>query len=225
MNEATEQAQSQADPAAVFACAHSLWKEINKSAREKPRVNLSECYNGLDQFMREVMRAATLFESWCCEHIDFDQTEDVWPYFLEDHFGKTYLLDHGCADLVHFDHEDCLRTAMRLRLPIIPDGKLPVPIDIRAPHLVEGSEFRELRIQTVRNLLTEDAIEPYTFEADPFDENFGEPYFGFYGVDEEGLVEHIADRRTLEEALLLAKNLVAGVTFRNVPKKPPDKNA
>src|SRR5262245_39766903 len=79
------------DPAAVFGAAMSLWEACEASARNDSKLNLSESYHGMDELMRQVMRVATLFESWCCEHLDFDQFSDVWPYFLEDKFGEACL--------------------------------------------------------------------------------------------------------------------------------------
>jgi len=69
------------------------------------------------------------------------------------------------------------------------------------------------RIQTVRNSTEDGDPTPYSFADDPFDESFGKPYFGLYGVLEDGTLEHIADRRTYSEALSLAKKLVPGIDF------------
>jgi len=74
-------ATSLPDPASVFACALSLWQACNKHADEE-KLNLSDFYNGMDQFMREAMRVANLFEAWACLHIEFNDLEDVWPYVL-----------------------------------------------------------------------------------------------------------------------------------------------
>ena len=76
------------DPAAVFAAATSLWRECQKQAATEPGVNLSDCYGGMDSLMREVMRIATLFETWSCSHVRFEELNDVWPYLLEDRFGR-----------------------------------------------------------------------------------------------------------------------------------------
>src|SRR5580704_6323151 len=79
------------DPAAVFACALSLWQECEKHSLNDKTLNLSESYNGHDEFMREIMRVANLFENWSCDHIHFDNFNDVWPYYLQDKFGETCL--------------------------------------------------------------------------------------------------------------------------------------
>ena len=71
-----------ADTAAVFAAAHSLWEAIQKRARAAPEINLSDCYSGMDQLMREVMRIANQFEEWACQHVEFNELTDVWPYLL-----------------------------------------------------------------------------------------------------------------------------------------------
>ena len=104
------------DPAAIFATATSLWKECHKHAAADPLINLSDAYAGIDGFMREIMRIATLFESWSCEHVDFTQLDDVWPYLLEDRFGKECLSILLAENLSDFDEHDCCRIAARLRL-------------------------------------------------------------------------------------------------------------
>ena len=105
-----------ADPAAIFAIAISLWRECHKRAASDPKINLSDAYNGIDELMREVMRVATFFESWACEHVDFNQLTDVWPYFLEDQVGKECLSILLATNLADFDEHDCCRVATRLRL-------------------------------------------------------------------------------------------------------------
>jgi hypothetical protein len=66
--------------------------------------------------MREVMRIGQLFESWACNHVDFDQLTDVWPYLLRDRFGKECLSVLRPENLADFDQHDCRRVAARLRL-------------------------------------------------------------------------------------------------------------
>ncbi len=106
------------DPAAVFAAATSLWEECHKKATSEPRINLSDCYSGMDGLMRETMRIAALFETWSCKHINFAELNDVWPYLLQDRFGKeclSVLLPDG---LSVFDDSDCRRVAARLGLSL-----------------------------------------------------------------------------------------------------------
>jgi len=179
----------------------------------------------MDQFMREVMRVAAQFEAWACSHVDFDQLTDVWPYLLEDKFGDTCLATILPDALAAFDDSDCLRVAMRLGLPIILDETVPVPIDLRASNPVPGSTFREFRIQTVRNSTDgEDAV-PYVPDDESFDEEFGPPYFGLYGIDQGGTIEHIADRRTYREVLSLARKLAPEIAFPDLPTSSPGANA
>lgn len=216
MTTATESATIPPDHAAVFASALSLWQACQKHAGEE-MLNLSECYNGMDQFMRELMRVANQFESWACLHIDFNELNDVWPYLLEDKFGETCLAVLLPSALAEFDDSDCLRVAMRLRLPVILDDKLPIPIDVSALNPVAGSAFHEFRIQTMRDSIEDGDSNPYSPDDEPFDEEFGRPYFGLYGVGENGKVEHIADRRTYSEARSLAQKLAPGVAFPTAP--------
>ena len=69
------------DTAAEFAAALSLWRAC-ESLAETNLINLSECYHGIDQLMREVMRIAHLFEQWACTHVEFAELSKVWPYLL-----------------------------------------------------------------------------------------------------------------------------------------------
>jgi hypothetical protein len=201
------------DPAAVFACALSLWDESNIRVRADPKLNLSDCYNGMDQFMRELMRIANQFETWACQHLDFDQLNDVWPYLLEDKFGKVCLDVLQLTSLSQFDERDCLRVSLRLRLPVIVDSKLPVPFDATLANPIVKAGFREFRIQTVRDSIEENMTVPFVASDEPFDDEFGNPYFGVYGVDASGELEHIADRQTYAEARELAQKLAPEIPF------------
>src|SRR5688572_1120509 len=102
------------DPAAIFATAYSLWEACNSQAKQDPRLDLSAAYSGYDQLMREVMRIGTCFETWVCEHINFDETREVWPYMLGDRFGETCLDLFHATDLADFGADDCLRVALKL---------------------------------------------------------------------------------------------------------------
>jgi hypothetical protein len=201
------------DPAAVFASALSLWEECQKQANADTNLNFSGSYNGFDQFMREIMRVANDFEAWACAHVNFDEFNDVWPYLLQDRFGEQCLAVILPTGLAAFDDSDCLRVAMRLRLPIIYDDKLPLPVDLIAPNPHANSPFKKFRIQSVRNHIDGEDISPYTWDDEPFDENFDIPYFALYGVGEDGLLEHIADRKTCAEAVSLARKIATGIDF------------
>lgn len=72
------------DPAAVFGIAASLDKFASGSAFKG---NISETYNGGDQFMREIMKVGERFETWASAHVDFASNVDVWPYMLQDKFA------------------------------------------------------------------------------------------------------------------------------------------
>jgi hypothetical protein len=207
----------QLDSAALFACALSLWQAFQKRAVEDLQLNLSEAYNGMDQFMREVMRVASLFEAWACDYVEFEEMSEVWPYLMQEKFGCACLESILPDGLAKFDANDCLRVALRLRLPMGLNDKLRIPVDVRAPNPIAGSGFLTFRIQTVRNYLESEDVAPFTTGDDPFNEEFGAPYFALYGVAEDGLLEHIADRRIYSDALSLADRLAPGVAFPNKP--------
>ena len=69
-------------------------------------------------------------------------------------------------------------------------------MDVSADNPLPGSPFRSFRILTVREFGEDGGSEPFTLDDDPFDEQFSPPFFGIYGVGEDGLREHIADRDT-----------------------------
>ncbi len=221
------------DLAPVFGAAVSLWHAVWKQAAIASRLNLSECYNGGDEFMRIVMRIATGFELWSCEHVCFEELNDVWPYLLEDRFGDACLSVLGGPEaLLDFDARNCLRIALRLRLPIKLSEGLPVPVDVVASNPVQGSPFNAFRIRTVRKFagdsvrgapirqggMREERGEPFTWADDPFDDRFGTAYLALYGVGGGGLLrEHIADRETYAEAVRLACCLAPGIEFPETP--------
>jgi len=218
MAQELENKPEQLDAAAVFACALSLREACLKSAAANAQLNLSESYNGMDEFMRELMRIANLFETWAGAHVVFDELNDVWPYLMEDKFGDACLESIPPDALAHFDDSDCLRVALRLRLPIRADENLRIPVDVRAPNPIAGSEFREFRIQSVRDSLDDEGdVAPFIVDDDPFDEEFGPPYFALYGVGSAGLLEHVADRKTYSDVFSLAQRLAPGVAF---PPRP-----
>lgn len=206
------------DPAAVLGAAVSLYLEAKWRAATEQRVNLSECYNGADEFMRQVMRIATDFEIWSCRHVVFEELNDVWPYRLEEKFGNACLsLFRDVGSLMHFDERDCLRLAAKLHLPVRLDTGLPVAVDVTTSNPLPGAFFGGFRIQTLRNSRDDNSVETFTSADDPYDDDWGVPYFALYGVDQGGQLEHITDRATYAELLLLVGKLAPGVRFPAQP--------
>ncbi len=204
------------DPAAILGAAISLKAACESEARER-YLNLSVCYNGGDEFMRQVMRVATLFEQWCCEHVDFDQCSEVWPYLLEDKFGDSMLVVCGTEGLASFDEAACLRVAIEMRLPVKVLSCLHVPVNLTASNPQTGSPFQCYQIRSVRLHHEDGSVEQYTRGDDPEDENFGEVFFGLYGLEEDGVAEHIADRGSYAALLMLARKLAPGILFPEAP--------
>ncbi len=205
------------DPAAVFACALSLHAACLVRCDEDPEVNLSDCYHGMDQFMREVMRVANLFEEWACEHVAFEELEDVWPYLLEERFGPVCLEVMTPDLLAGFDADDCLRIAFKLRLPMWIDGSLPLPFLLDVENPVPGSAFGHYRIGTFRNELDGDGVLPFVAGDEAEDENLGAPYYALHGVRSDGTLEHITERRTYQEAAGLLRAMFPGM---DLPERP-----
>lgn len=208
------------DPAAIFACALSLWNECMKPAGRAGRINFSECYNGGDEFMRVLMRVGTFFEEWACAHVSFEHFDEVWPYLLEERFGAACAEVRGLESLDEFDDEVCLLVALRLRLPVKISTGLPVPVNVVADNPVAGSEFVRFRIQTVRFSHDGDVTEPFTLDGDPFDESLGEPVYTLYGVFDDDTLEMIADRETFADAVKLARQLAPGISLPDFPLPP-----
>lgn len=207
------------DSAAVFAAALSLWKACHEAEESDPSLNLSDSFNGIDQMMREVMRIAELFERWACLHVVFEGLEAVWPYRLNDDFGDACLMLIQPAALVGFDDRDCLRVALELRLPIRLHDGIRVPIDVHIKNPIPDSEFRQFRIQTVRDHREDGDVHPFWIGEEPFDDEFTAPYFALYGVDINGLSEHIADRRTYAEITTLAHKILPDIRFPDFPTR------
>ncbi len=205
------------DPAAVFACALSLHSACMERCETDPKPNLSECYQGMDQFMREVMRVANLFEEWACSHVAFEEVSDVWPYLLEDRFGEACLEEMTPDSLMGFDADDCFRIACRLRLPMWLDQGLALPFLLEVENPVADSAFHHFRIQTVRNEIEGDEVVPFEAGDEAEDENFGVPYFVIYGVGRDGALEPIAERRTYQEAAGLLRGLFPKM---ELPRRP-----
>jgi hypothetical protein len=216
MTNATSSFTCDPDPAAILGAAVSLKKACEDIAR-KERINLSECYNGGDEFMRQVMRVASLFETWCCQYLDFCQFSDVWPYLLEDKFGDAFLKVSFPTCLTEFDSTGCLRVAMELTLPVRVVEGLPVPVDLTTANPNSASSFRHFQIRTVRRHNENSDIFQYTLNDDPDDDDFGTVFFGLYGLEEDGVAEHIADRDSYAQALVLARKLAPGIQFPNAP--------
>ena len=215
--EMSDQSQ-QPDSAAVFGAAVSLWHAVKKHAATTPTLNLSECYNGGDEFMRQVMRIATEFELWSCQHVFFDELDDVWPYLLEGRFGEACVSVLGGPEtLLDFDTRNCLRVAHKLRLPVRTDSGLPVAIDVTAENPAAGAAFRKFRFQTVRDSLEDDFVNAFTTDDEPFDDELGAPYFSLYGIGKDDLLEHIADRATYSAAVELVGKLAPGIAFKTHP--------
>jgi hypothetical protein len=204
------------DPAAIFGCALSLWSKCMELADTNDQLDLSECYNGLDQLMREVMRIGEQFEAWACEHVAFDTLNDCWPYLLEERFGEACISTLSSERLSEFDAQDCLRVAMLLKLPIKHDGVLPLPVCVSATNPVAGSAFTELRIQSIRTHLEDEDKHIYGDGDEPFDSEFGEVFYSLYGVESDGKLAIISDFKTYLGAVELASKLAPGISFPRV---------
>lgn len=202
-----------ADPAAVFAGALSIWEACSKREVQDPRADLSEIFNGIDELMRVAMKAATLFEDWACQHVEFDRLLDCWPYKLQLEMGEACLSFLSLDQLPGFNDEHALRLAIKLQLPLAPSARKLIPLRIHATNPIPQARFQTVYIQTVREAKDGSGIYPFTEEDDLADPCFGSLFYGVYGRDAEGTSEHIADRRTPEAAIQVATGLIPGLLF------------
>jgi hypothetical protein len=205
------------DPAAVFAGALSIWNACWQAVDCEPSLNLSEAYHGGDEFMRQLMRVASLFQSWCADRIDFESLDDVWPYLLEDRLGDACLEVMGPESFASFDETDCLRVALHLRLPVKVLGGLAVPVNLTEENTNSDSSFCQFQIRTVRQFEPERDIRQYGANDDPEDPDYGPIVYGLYGLESDGIAEHIADRDTYADARELALKLAPGIGFPEMP--------
>jgi len=208
--------QESVDPAAVFACAVSL-REACEALADKEQANLSELFNGIDQFWREMMRIGTLFEAWACENVAFEALTDVWPYLLMDRFGEACLASVPLEAMADLGSDDLPVVAMHMEVPLMYREGSNLPLDLEAPNPVAGSVFVRWRIQTVRGRREEAEMEPMRYGDDPHDPEYEPPVVALDGVDATGRLEHVRDSANYAEARSLVMKLTPGVVFPEVP--------
>lgn len=204
------------DPAAIFGCAISLRDAALKLAPSSG-LSLSDVYGGMDGFMREIMRVATHFETWATAHVAFDHLGQIWPYFMEDHFGTACMAVMEASALEGFDEADCLRVSQQLDLPLFYEDGLNLPLHVTAPNPVSGSPFTHLGIQTLRLNREDGEAVPFVSGDDGEDPDFDYPTFALHGISAEGLWEPISRLATYREAVSLASKLAPGINF---PERP-----
>ncbi|MBI5762306.1 MAG: hypothetical protein HZA51_02140 [Planctomycetes bacterium] len=209
--------QDQIDPAAVFAAALSLWRSFEEFEKQNPSIQLNEHYNGYDELMRVCMRVANHFELWACRHVAFAETDEVWPYLLEEVFGKACVDEIDILAIDGFDYDDCLRIAVNLKLPIFVSDELRAPVNVTSVNPGRGSPFTHIRVQSVRDSVDGNIGIAYSCEDYPFDEAFEEPYYTLSGIADDALIEVISTRETYSEASNLARKIWPGIAFPTNP--------
>jgi hypothetical protein len=207
---------STADPAAIFCCALSLRDAaIERSCASG--LSLSDVYGGMDGFMREIMRVATLFETWATQYVAFDHLVEVWPYLMEERFGDACVQVANTWALESFDEMDCLLLAQHLQLPLYYDDVLVIPLEVCARNTVVDSGFVEFAIQTVRIHHMDAEVVPFICGDAPWDEDYDLPRLALCGITAEGQREQIADFSTYRDAVDLVTKLAPGIVF---PERP-----
>jgi hypothetical protein len=207
---------STVDPAAIFCCAVSL-RDSAIPLSDVAHYTLSDAYSGWNTFLQEVMRVATLFETWATAHVAFDHLGEVWPYLMEERFGDACVHVADIWALTSFHEMDCLHIAQYLRLPLYYDDELGIPLDIRAGNTVAGSAYAEFGIQSVRWHRAEAIVIPFIRGDDPWDEEYEFPRLALCGITVEGQMERIAEFTSYRDAVSLVTKLAPGIDF---PGKP-----
>jgi hypothetical protein len=92
-----------------------------------------------------------------------------------------------------------------------------VPVNFNADNPNTESPFRQYQIRSVRRRHEDNDIWQYTMDDEPEDDDFGEVFFGLYGLDADGFAEHIADRDAYTDARSLAEKLAPGILFPAAP--------
>ncbi len=207
---------STSDPAAIFCCAVSLRDAATEQSRASC-LSLSDVYSGMDGFLREIMRVATVFETWATQHVAFDHLVEVWPYFMEDRFGDACVDVADIWALASFNEMDCLFIAQHLQLPLYYGDVLIIPLEVSARNTLNGSDFVEFSIQTVRLHRTDGEVEPFIRGDNPWDEDYELPRLTLCGITTEGQREHIANFTTYRDAVSLVTKLAPGIDF---PERP-----
>ena len=208
------------DPAALFCCAVSLRDAAMESTGGRES-NLGEEYNGWDEFLRQVMGVATRFETWATEHVAFDELGEVWPYSMEDRFGRACVEVVDLWHLAEFDDEDSVRVAQHLGLPLIYDESLHIPLEVRAPNPVVGSAFHEFCIRAIRYHVEDEEPMPLMAGDKPWDPEWTDPVFAIYGVQADGIEMHITDLPQYRDAVVLLGKLSPGIRFLEKPVVDP----
>jgi hypothetical protein len=202
------------DPAAIFGAALSIWTACHEMEGKEATLDLSDTFNGLDELMRVAMAIATRFETWSCHNVEFDRLSGWWPYKLEMELGKTCLELLGLEALPKFGDDDALQVALRLQLPLKPGAKRWIPLHVHAANPIPGATFTGLYIRTMREAKDGSGVYPFTEKDEPFDPNFGVPFYGIYGIDSSGMSEHITDRSTRSDAIAIVEKLLPGIHFK-----------
>lgn len=112
------------DPAGEFAAARSLYEHILNSHSVE---EITDSHEGQDNVMRRVMTLARAFELWACQHVDFVQLRDPWPYVLDEGFGAAVFEVWDASSLYLVDHliGHELEIAKVLNLPLLDPPRDP----------------------------------------------------------------------------------------------------
>ena len=132
-------------------------------------------------------------------------------------FGEACLARVCPGALASFDRDDCLRVALHMRIPLRWSESLRLPVDLIRDNPVAGSGFVRFRIRTMCDLIDGSDVTAFSPGDDPFDDTRDAPFFALYGLDGDGLPEHIADRTCYAAIHDLALKLAPGIGFPEEP--------
>jgi hypothetical protein len=159
-----EQPAEAPDAAAEFAIAKGLYDYF----ANKQSYDISEIYNGADEFMRRCAHLGRLFEAWSCDHVDFNAMQDVWPYYLEDHVGpavESMFWEQNCEIPVRWGEDELLSLATKLRLPVRIQNTPNCSMNVEwAAAPAQQGRYQRYQVRTVRHSEDGWAMEHYTVE-------------------------------------------------------------
>lgn len=191
----------------------SIWEACHALEKGSRAWSISDHFHGADCLMRHAMNIATEFENWACVHVCFESSTEVWPYFLHENFGSVLLEIVTVGGLMDFDTHDCLRVALRLGCHIYYSDALPLPLCLEVLNPSLGERFEKVRIEVVHLSLDGRSYSPITADHIIASPRPLLPIYGIYGVDSNGLLEHMADRSTYVQARSLVLRLFPSLGF------------
>jgi hypothetical protein len=195
----------------------------------KSDLDISNEYNGADEFMRRCQHLGQVFEAWCCAHVNFSRMIEIWPYYAEDYIGPSVdkLLVERCVP-ASWSEEELLALAVLLHLPVRVRTTENVSFSMEwEAQNWSSDEIKLYQVRTVRHSTDGKSVEHYTHEhvlARPVPPIWLTPnpvLFALYGAQdkEDTTWEFLFERQSYAELYSLVKRLLKEDSA-DMPKDP-----